>query len=293
MEFFSGQRKNALGGRFEMATEEPQKLVGTVARVTEFLRYLAEHEDEVTITALSRDLSLPPSTVHRLLHLLIEQGFVERGQRFQSYRIGNELYRLGCLISSRGALPELAEPFMNELVAETNEFSMLCLYLPAERALTLVRAVSAPNTLTYQIEKFSTMSIGWGASGRAILAHFPESEIRAIYDATGPSPVTGASLPLYAKFSAEMQTIRTRGYAKTSGQKVAGAVGLASAVFGPAGNAVASLCLTIPDFRFDPSREPRLGRLLREKAAQLSHASGYVSATPVARGAKRMRSTTK
>lgn len=263
-----------------------QKLIGTVARVAEFLRYFAEHEGAIAISAVSRDLSLPPSTVHRLLHLLVEQGLVEHDQGLQSYRIGRELYRIGCLISAKGILPKLAQPFINELVAETKESSLLCEYLPVERAITVVLAGSVPNTLAYPIEKFSILPIVWGATGRAILAHFDEPDIRAIYDAAEPSPTTGALLPRYDKFLAEMRKIKTRGYAKTSGQKVVGAVGLATAVFGPAGNAVASLCLTIPEFRFNPAREAALGGLLIEKAAALSHANGFGSTSSRSRHGK-------
>jgi IclR family acetate operon transcriptional repressor len=272
-----------------MTSVESLKSLGTVARIAEFLRYLAEQPGDVTISAMARDLSLAPSTVHRLLHLLIDQGFVQRGDHFQSYRVGVELYRLACLLSRKSTLPELALPFMNALAEETNEFSMLCLYLAAERAVTVVQAVAARNSLTYQIEKFSVLSLAWGASGRAILAHLPELEIRAIYDTAGPSPVTGAALPSYAKFTAEMQTIRSRGYALTTGQKVAGAVGFATAVYDSSGRPAASLCLTIPDFRFDASRESWLGSLLREKAAQLSHASGYVAAKGIPTKFKRSR----
>lgn len=264
--------------------------IGTVARVAEFLRYFAEHEESVTISALSRELSLPPSTVHRLLHLLLEQGFVEHEQTFQTYRMGSELYRLGCLISNHGVLPRLAQRFLNELVAETKESSLLCLYLPVDRAVTVIQSASVPNTLTYPIEKYSTLPIVWGATGRAILAHLPESEIRSSYDAASPSPTTGAVLPPYQKFLTNMRKIRARGYAKSSGEKVVGAVGLASAVFGPAGNAVASLCLTIPDFRFNPSREATLGGLLRDKAAALSHAIGYNAATSTTERVKKSRS---
>ena len=271
---------------------EEQKLVGTVSRVAEFLRYLAEHEDAVTISAVARDLSLPPSTVHRLLHLLVDEGFVEHDPGFQTYRIGSELYRVCGLVSARGILPRLAEPFINELVAETNESSLLCMYLPVDRAITVVASGSVPNTLTYPIEKYSTLPIVWGATGRAILAYLAQSEIRSIYDAAAPSPTTGATLPRYDKFLAEMRKIKSRGYAKTSGQKVVGAVGLAAPVFGPAGNPVASLCLTIPEFRFNPAREATLGSILVEKADALSHANGYGLASTTA-GRRRGRASVK
>jgi DNA-binding IclR family transcriptional regulator len=195
-----------------MVGEVTTRPIGTVARVSELIRYLAEQDGEVAVTTLARDLSLPPSTAHRLLHLLMDQGFVERGERFQSYRVGGELYRLGCLVSRKIGLAELAEPIMQGLSAESGEFSFLTLYLPAEHALTLVHTVTVPKPLTYRPELFSQLSIAWGASGRAILASLSENEIRTIYAKTGPSPVSGADLPPYPAFRDSLRSVVERGY---------------------------------------------------------------------------------
>lgn len=254
--------------------QEALRPTGTVARVSELIRYLAEQDGEVAVTTLARDLALPASTAHRLLHLLMDQGFVERGERFQSYRVGGELYRLGCLVSRKIGLAELADPIMRGLSADSGEFSMLTLYLPAEHKLTMVHTVASPNPLTYRPELFSQLSIAWGASGRAILASLCDNEIRAIYHKAGPSPVTGADLPPYPAFREDLRMIAARGFARTNAQRMAGAVGLASPVRNAAGRPVGSLCLTVPEFRFDPAREGELGAMLRERAAALSHANG-------------------
>lgn len=259
-----------------MIDEAPVRLVGTVARTCELIRYLADGGGETTVTAISRDLNLPVATVHRLLHLLMDQGFVERGVRFQSYRVGGELFRIGNQIAGDLALGDVAQPVMEMLAAATGEFTMLCLYLPSDRSLTLIRTVASANPLTYQAKTFSHMSVAWGASGRAVAAYLPPSEVHELHRASGPSPVTGEALPPLPAFRAELEAIRRRGYACTVGQKVAGAVGLASAVMGPNGKAIASLCLTIPDFRFDSARESEYGMLLREHAAMISSSGGYV-----------------
>lgn len=259
-----------------MSDESPVRLVGTVARICELIRYLADGDGETTVTVISRDLNLPIATVHRLLHLLMEQGFVERGLRFQSYRVGGELFRIGNQIARDMALSDIALPIMESIAEITGEFTMLCLYLPSDRSLTLIRTVASSNPLTYQAKTFVHMSVAWGASGRAIAAHLPPSEVHEIHLAAGPSPVTGEELPPLPEFRAELEATRRRGFACTVGQKVEGAVGIATAVMNPNGKPIASLCLTIPDFRFDPSRQDEYGMLLREKAAAISYAGGYM-----------------
>ena len=236
---------------------------GTVARVSELIRYLAEQDGEVAVTTVARDLSLPASTAHRLLHLLMDQGFVERGERFQSYRVGGELYRLGCLVSRKIGLADLADPIMRGLSADLGEFSMLTLYLTSEHKLTLVHTVAAPNPLTYRPELFSQLSIAWGASGRAILASLCENEICTIYLKSGPSPVTGAALPPYPVFREELRLVASRGYSRTNAQRMAGAVGMASPVRNAAGEAGRQP--VSDDFRV-PLRSGARGRTWRDVA---------------------------
>ncbi len=111
--------------------------LGTVARAVAVMRALAEAQSDQSIKSLAAKLRLPASTVHRLLHLLMEAGIAEQTDR-SSYRAGAEFYRLGSLIVGKTRITEIALPFMREVVEHCDEFCMLCLYLPAERAVMVV-----------------------------------------------------------------------------------------------------------------------------------------------------------
>jgi DNA-binding IclR family transcriptional regulator len=185
-----------------------------------------------------------------------------------------ELYRLGNLIARKVELADLALPFMEALGKESGECVMLFVYVPTTKSLTLVRSVPSVDGLTYVGEMWRLEAVAWGASGRSIVAHMSDAEAREIHAAARPSPVTGKPLPPYAQFRAELAKIRERGYANTKSQKVAGACGFSAPVYGPSGKVFASLCLTIPEFRFDPARAAGLGEMLCRKAAALSRAAG-------------------
>jgi DNA-binding transcriptional ArsR family regulator len=57
-----------------------QAPVGTVERVIVLMRALAEVSGSTNLKQLSDSTGLPPSTVHRLLALLMKQRIVERGE---------------------------------------------------------------------------------------------------------------------------------------------------------------------------------------------------------------------
>ena len=102
---------------------------GTVARVAQLLRVLAESEGDASLGDIAQRMKLPHSTTHRLLNLLAEQGFVDRGQTARSYRAGLELLRVAGLVTARAQLTDVAHAFMQAVVDASNETCMLSVYM--------------------------------------------------------------------------------------------------------------------------------------------------------------------
>jgi DNA-binding IclR family transcriptional regulator len=249
---------------------------GTVARVVRLLQCLADIDGDVSIKDVAGRLALPPSTVHRLLNLLADDGIVERSPARHVYRPGLELVRIASLIASKTRIADIALPSMRAVVEACDEVCMLVRYLPAARRVMVVASVDSSNPLRYQVERFVPHSLLWGATGRSTLAFLPPAEIEAVLDENDASPATGAKLPPRAEFLAELAAIRERGYVLTHGQKIAGAVGIGVPLFG-AGNAVlGGLCITVPEVRFQPSAEQTLAALLRTHAGALNAQLGHV-----------------
>src|SRR4051794_28673426 len=102
---------------------------GTVARVAQLLRVLAETHGEASLSDVAERMKLPVSTTHRLLHLLLEQGFVDRGHGSRTYRPGLEFLRVGGLVAARSELTEIAQTFMEAVVETCDETCMLSAYV--------------------------------------------------------------------------------------------------------------------------------------------------------------------
>jgi DNA-binding IclR family transcriptional regulator len=250
---------------------------GTVARVVRLLQYLAEVDDDISIKDMAAHLHLPPSTVHRLLNLLVDDGIVERSRARHVYRPGLELIRIASLIASKTRVADLALPVMRAVVAACNEVCMLVLYLPAARRVMIATSVDSSHPLRYQVERFVPHSLLWGATGRSTLAFLPPDVIDAAIAENESSPGSGASLPPRAEFLAELAAIRERGYVLTVGQKIADAVGIGAPIFNADGSVLGSLCITIPVVRFDPQSEGTLAKLLLEQVAALNTTLGHVA----------------
>ncbi|CAM5612261.1 HTH-type transcriptional regulator KipR [Aquamicrobium terrae] len=247
--------------------------LGTVQRVVEVLRHLAERGD-TTIKDLSAAIGLVPSTSHRMLDLLVKEGLVERVGERRSYQIGPEFFRLAALVNTRQDIRSLARPYLQQVVDACDETCVLCLYVRSERHMFFAEKIDSSQLLRYQLQLNSPVPVLWGASGRSILAYLPREERRQIFEEAGDAPASGEKRPPIDTLETELAAIRARGYAVSHGQKIAGAVGINSPVFNAAGEVVGSLGITVPQQRLDPSDEPKLGLLVRYHAAALSRVLG-------------------
>jgi DNA-binding IclR family transcriptional regulator len=256
---------------------------GTVARVTLLLGVLAESDGAASLSEIAERMRLPVSTTHRLLHLLLDQGFVERGQGSRTYRAGLEFLRVAGLVTSRAEITEIAQGFMQAVVAACDETCMLSLHVPRTQSSMITKVIHGSHPLRYEAAMYQPTSLLWGATGRGILAFAPQEVIDAVLARKEPSPATGRTATA-AQIRRELAHIRSRGYAHTHGQKVGGAVGMSAPVFNTSG-VIGALCITLPESRFRPAMEARFARTLMEQAARFSATLGYRGG-PVPGGAK-------
>lgn len=256
-----------------MSKRSSSENLGTVKRVIKIIQFFGERGD-ATLKELSLALSLAPSTCHRLLELLGQDGFVERDTNPRRYRIGRDLFRIAALVQSKHDIRAIALPFLRQLVDVCDETCVLSLYLPSEGKMFYAEKVDSSMMLRYQLPMNTPLSLLWGASGRSILAFLCKEDIDRIYFAEGRAPASGESLPGRRTLEKELTTIRERGYDITYGQKIFGAVGFGAPVFGIDGKVFGSICVTVPETRIAAKDRRRLGELVRGMAERLSTALG-------------------
>lgn len=209
------------------------------------------------------------------MQLLGQHGLVDRAPNGQQYRSGVEFFRLASLVLEKTDLVDVAEPILRSVVEACNEVCFLIQYLPATKRVMVVRKVDSTHPLRYDIPLFEPSTMLWGATGRSVLAFLPPDELDAVLNESHASPVTGQRLQSRKELLRELQNIRDVGYVCTRGQKMPGAVGIGAPVFGSNGTINGSICITLPQARFEPKSERSLAKLAVNAAAQLSTALGF------------------
>ncbi len=258
------------------AAAAPDTSTGTVSRALQLLSVLADAGESVTVKYVAETMRLAPSTAHRLLNLLKKEGFVEAGETSRQYAIGPQFYRVSARVVSAVSLPALAVPVITEIAKKFDETVMFGMYLPTEYAMSFAARADGNNKLQYQIDMHTPLSLLWGSSGKAILAYLSAADISHVLLKEGRSPASGAQPPDFETLSAELETIRQRGFCVSESEKLPDARGIAAPVFGASG-VVGCLVLTSPIVRMPHADVNEIGLEVAAQAKNLSKVFGALS----------------
>lgn len=228
--------------------------VPAATRTLRVLRYLASQADPVPIESIMRACELPRSTTYHLVNAMIDEGFVVHLPEERRYGLGVSAFEVGSGFSRQAPLQRIARRPLAVLVDRVGQSAHLAvlhgrdvLYVLEERApgrphLVTDVGVRLPAHLT--------------ASGRAIMASLPPSQVRALYpdraaftDRTGSGPQSPTALRTV------LTEARRRGFAVEDGEVTPGLRSIAVPVVDHNGHPVAGIAVTYPAGDATPSAD--------------------------------------
>jgi IclR family acetate operon transcriptional repressor len=199
------------------STPSPAGGVQSVERSFELLELLADAAGEVTLSELAASSGLPAPTIHRLLRTLATGGYV-RQEASRRYALGPSLIRLGETASRM--LGTWARPYLTELMETLGETANLAL-LDGDHVV-YVAQVPSRHPMRMFTEVGRHVPLHSTGVGKALLAQKSDKEARTILRRTGMAARTPQTITSVAKLVAELETIRSRGYAIDDGEQEVG-----------------------------------------------------------------------
>ena len=231
------------------------------ARAIDVLLWLADHTaDTWGVRQVAREMGASPSTIYRVLQVFESRDLVTKSSDGR-YTPGLELFRVSQLFSARLSPVKIAKPHLEELAGACGETVLLAAYGARRGQMIVIDIIDAPHPLRWVVATNQWRALHAGATGLAILAFLPEEERRVIYQ-RGLERFTEVTLVDPEILEREVVKVRARGYAQSRNQRSKGAVGLGAPLYDAAGDVFGDVCVTIPEARFDPSQEPKLGTLI-------------------------------
>lgn len=246
-----------------------------IARTLDALVWFLESDKQhIGVRELAAAMNMSPSSAHRILAKLLDAGFISQDHESKRYELGMEFFRIAQLSEMKLPIRQVAVPAMRRLVNTVNETALLGIYDPARQEMFYAASVDSTHPLRYVIELNKWMPVYTGASGLAIMSFLTETETSRIIKRTKLAKVTVNSISDPDSLLAELARVRERGYAFTQGQRFLGAVGIAAPIFSGTGPVIGSVCVTIPEQRFNPEDEGKLVRELSKCTSEIADMTG-------------------
>lgn len=225
----------------------------TIAAIDTTCTIISAFQDQngASISELAAELDVSPATIHAHLVSLKKQRFVR--QENQIYELGTRLLTLGEHVRNNSPLYTASKDEVERLATETGE----CAHSIIQHA----------DKLYALYERFGENAVGiefhdrkrerplnylrCTATGKAILANLPESEVTEILDSHGmprqsPNTITDRKI-----LFEDLEDIRERGFALADEEQMNGIRAVGVPVTSPVGEVVGALVVSGPTTRLE------------------------------------------
>ena len=252
----------------------PSPKVPAADATLRLLTFLASRRAPVAAACIAEELDLPRSRTYDLLATLVGHGYVMHLEQERLYGLGPSAHELSGAYLRQEPLARIGRRVIEAMVDEVGESGHLAV-LHGRDVLYVVeeRARNRPSLVTdvgVRIPAHLT------ASGRAILAHLPAPQLRALYGTAADfSARTDAPGPATPKALREVLTaVRAEGVARESGEVSDEMGSVAAVVRDHAGWPAAAVALTFVEARVGPAERKRLATSGRRGAEEITRRLG-------------------
>ncbi len=257
-----------------VSKENTDMSVKTLVKAVAVLDCFTPSEPVWTGTALANRLNMPVTTLHSILHSLVDMDFLVQSPQTKEFRMGFRYLEMGSLYVNNSELNTIVQGVVHSLgFGQEYLVGLNVLYKGwAYNSLTLLplRNTRAFNFLGPR------MPAHLAAGGLAVLAHLPREEVEAYCTKSWEQHIV--RLPQRCEeLQEQLEEVRKNGYAvgkslvDFESQRPLGAP-----IFGRQNEVLGALVLLGAEKPFPPSRIPALGEQLCVAANAVSIQCGHL-----------------
>ncbi len=219
-----------------------EKNMQVIDRALEILTILSKETNGLSVSGLAKKLSLPPSSIHRILASLKENNFIIQDSESRKYKIGYKLYTLCSNMSKNNILVNLAKPIMQKLSEEIQMTVVLCVM--EENHIINIACIESDEHSMYMVKIGKQMPLYSTSAGRVFSAYMDRCTVKEIYENMDLKPSTPYTKTKIQELLEELDHIREKGYALIDEELQMGIQGVASPIFDNNKKVAAALALT-------------------------------------------------
>lgn len=251
---------------------EPRQGAQAIRRAVAVLRILAAgRENGVPLAEVVRGTGLTRPTVHRIVHVLIEEGIVERNERSGRYAIGTQVPELALARPRPSQLLVAANPSLRRVSAAIGDTLFLTVRTGND-TLCVDRRIGVYPIQVLSIEVGARRPLGVSSAGVAILAAMPAPDARKIV-AANEKRFEAYHIDA-AGVMDQVTAARRRGYYLREIGLVQGTKSISTWIKTPDGQPAAAMTVSAVRTRLGPRREQEVAEILLREARIIEQAIG-------------------
>ncbi len=243
--------------------------VQSIERAFHILRALAVGPSGVS--EIAGQVSLPKSTVARMLSTLESVGAVERVEDSSDYRIGIGLGELAGSLDGSSTLTVAVRPHLMRLAHDLGEASGFS--VPVGYTVHFLAQVEGPNPVQVRDYTGLIAPMHVGPSGLCMMAYWPKEEVKR-YLSRSLESYTSKTVVDQNKILSRLDFVREHGYFWVDEEFAEGISSLAAPVFDQKGRILGAIHMHGPTYRFpNGAALERVGKTVVEAAQRFSQRS--------------------
>ncbi|GAA2206128.1 IclR family transcriptional regulator [Nonomuraea monospora] len=208
--------------------------IQSVERAAAILRLLASGPRHLGVAELARAMGLPKGTLHGILRTLVHVGFVEQDADTGKYRLGATLLHLGSSYLDVNELRTRSINWADALAGRSRESAWIGTL--HEGHVLVIHHVFRPDDSMQTLQVGTYLPTHASALGKVLLAHDPYGEA-----AQPLEPCTKHTIADPAALEAELDQVRSRGWAAEMEELTEGEVAIAAPIKDPRGLVVGAI----------------------------------------------------
>lgn len=256
----------------EPGTKSFSKVTGTqsIHRALAILKTVAKYNEiGARLSLIAQEVGLHTATVHRILSILLEEGWVTISPASKGYHLGFELFVLG-RAARQFNLQEVLRGVLERIADQTEDTTYLVIQ-SGYNALCLDRVVGKfpIQVLTFEVGERRPMGIGAGSL--ALLASLPDDQVESIIKSNANRYETFNRTANDVKVS--VAQCRRLGYGLSVKTVSPDTIGVGATVKDAEGKVTAAISVAGVAKRMGPERREAFVRLINKEIAAVDKKS--------------------
>ena len=258
-----------------LATRKESFYNRSLERALKILCAFNRARQELTLSQLSKILTLSKATASRLCSTLIKYDFLKYDQNSKNYSLGLKLFELGSILYSSFSIRRVASPHLSQLQSKLGKTTFLGI-LQDDDLVYIDKREDPRNPILFGSQIGTRRPPYFGMLGQVLMAFLPNSEVDQILEKTPLKASTKKSLTNEKEFRKRLHIIRDQGFFVDKEEALDGVTGIAAPIRDYTGKVTAGVGVGIISSSLDPKETKYIIKEVCETARRISQEMGYI-----------------